>query len=84
MVSKAKYKHKLIDLIIQKFVESGEQFNCIASFNSVRSYARELALDANEKYGFVYSTSNYFPLISSGDNLQYWAAKKYLENNYTN
>jgi hypothetical protein len=81
-MNKTKLKKELIEQIIAEFDRIGEEFTCLASFNSVRSFSRQLATRAVAEHGIYFSSSVYFPEISSGDNLQFWASKEYFARNF--
>jgi transcriptional/translational regulatory protein YebC/TACO1 len=74
---KSQLKADAIELIIQEFEASGAEFTCLASFNSMRDYARKLAEQIYYDHGIMFSASTYFPLVNSGDNLQWWASTEY-------
>jgi hypothetical protein len=78
-MNKTQLKAKLVKMIMDEFDHQGYEFTCLASFNQVRDFSRQLANDAYDKHGFMFSNSNYFPVLNGGDNLQFWASKEYLK-----
>jgi hypothetical protein len=76
-LSKAKLKQHAIDMIIDEFNHRGIEFTCLAAFNEVREFARSVAEQIYRDHGVVFTSSAFFPIVNSGDNLQYWASHEY-------
>jgi hypothetical protein len=76
-VPKVKLKQQAIDLIINEFNHRGIEFTCLATFNELREFTRSVAEQIYREHNVVFSTSTFFPIVNSGDNLQYWASQEY-------